>query len=419
MFSIFVKRFTFILSSVIVLAASIHSQADIIEDFNDAVLTDGFYVTAWNGFATSNPDNETWRLTTDEAQWRYAAIISPPFTGDTFTATLVCRNFTDSYDAWERVAVYLKGSNYEILYSFGLEDTATFNLDSAYSAQDENPQSTDPILLDTMDLYPESLELEIEYNGSGQPINFYYAFDGGERIHATSLTITASSGDRGPCDLTVQFYCGENGPFGADLDMITIVGAEPEVPTGAVIHDLSREVSTKQGQDHWYYRMGDPAGGAAQRDLTWSGTAYGNWEKSYWFDEVADPDQLNWADIIDVDTTGGPQLSLHNDTSSRIEWESPYPDGTHARLTGTFKFDSDWDGAIGVVLLNGAVVWESGFLELDGAIEGFDIDLPGLNQGDIITLTADGAQWHWVQFVHTRIYMFLSEPVLVDDWPVY
>ena len=397
---------------------SLGLHADIVEDFNDDQLIEGLYVMSWDGSLTPNTDNATWRLTTIEDQWRYAAIVSPSFTGDAITAKSAYQNFTNSFDAWEAVTVYLKGHNFEVSFVFGLNEEYTFYIDSSYSIEGEAAPATDSIVLPDLNEYPNSLELEIEYNGPGEPIHFYYTLDNGARMQASTLSVTASSTSAGDFDYTVRFGCGEIGPFGADINSIEIIGGDPVSLSGNAVHRMALEVSTVQGQDHWYYRVGDPLGGEAIRELIWSDTAYGNWEEPYWYDQTGDPDQTNWADIIDIDTLGGPWRSVHNDTSPRLEWESPYNDNSSAVITGTFKFESDWDQALGLILLNGEPIWESIPLTIDGEVEGFQIEIPTLNQGDIISFTADGTQWLWMQYVHTAIQVFYDGETSVMEWPV-
>jgi hypothetical protein len=248
------KTFVWVLAAFIAISPLAFAQKALIENFDGSELAPGFTFNEDDGAVTPQyTNNDTWTLDAFTAwDWDLPkhSIITPTFTGDAFVVECGFGNIIrEAGSEWDVVRVAITGLDSDLVVYLGvaaadgqvLPDRAIYfeiqnpDKDNYYIWDSEAFNNGDPVpepFASFTDTFPESVEVRIEFNGPGQPIDLYYKFDDLDWAHLKQYGNNPPehtwdgvvAGGTGEYQVYLQPGAGSIPPFTVDLDYLYVTG---------------------------------------------------------------------------------------------------------------------------------------------------------------------------------------------------
>lgn len=253
-------KYTTFTISILVLAllsftGTVSAQKILMENCNSDTLSAGFSVSDTAGFVEPGGDGATWYLMNTPAwEWGWTNEIGPtriytePITADAFT--IEC-GFSEMGHVpgsdWDVVMIDIVGldSLFRLFLGSAASDGQVLPARSLYF-EIQNPDKNNgymwgsdihgnvpvlPPFSEYIDVFPDNVEVRVEFNGPQQPMDVYYKFDGGAWTHHLQYGDTdpvhtfSDVASGGPTyQVSIGPGAGSLGTFDMKLDYLSVRG---------------------------------------------------------------------------------------------------------------------------------------------------------------------------------------------------
>lgn len=183
-------------------------------------------------------------------------------------------------------------------------------------------------------------------------------------------------------------------------------------PCSAFEHIMMDEAGTSQGLNNWYFAASTNTTGSRNGLMTFYNDYLGGGWGSLWNyppagtwctindNRFVPANRPPWRYMIESSFDANPPGYI-----PRIEWVSPYPNNSAVVITGKAMAFSDVNNLRARILRNGTLIWESALLQpWNEKDEGFNVEIPDLNTGDIITfMPSSCVPWSSLRWLYATI----------------